>query len=367
MSIKTIFLVLILISSAYAADWVQVDVKHTWDRVPVFGNYCASTNQCLVRPSYNPANDNMPDKYWTGTTNSDKPKCITTGQYILDNYCDFGNWSSRTKLLAEQLITIAQSQTPADYSLYCDKAQEVLNRYQYSTTYGQVAPLIVGSCSMSTTLSAPCINNVCVLHYGTNTLVGTSLNHPIDGSKSILLALNESASLCNNAKNFDNDYDLCGNNIWYNHDVQSIIYGPIITSVPQSSANAQNVLRSSYSKLNNYVFTEVHNQAASITNYSLFNITPNYNRLYVAKKDNDFVYTFKVGPLGESQRDIAGWYFGNITLYPNICDNLFIRYGGNANCKQTANEVLIASQYYQTGIPGLVQQWNQTTRLRVIP
>lgn len=367
MSIKTIFLLLILATSAYAASWVQVDVRHTPNFIPDDGNFCTTANQCLICPSCNPANDNVPSKYWTGQTNNDKPKCILSGQYLLDDYCDLGKWSSRTKLLAETLLTVGLTQTPSDFSMYCDKPQEVLNRYQYTTTYAQVAPIVTGSCSMSQTMSRPCNNNVCVLHYGTNTLVGTSLNHPIDGTKSILNALNQPAAYCNSAKNNDGDYDLCGNNIWYNHDTESIIYGPIVTTIPQTSTAAQNILSSSYSKLNNYVFTEVHDAATSLFNYQQFNNTPNYKQTYIAKKGNSLFYTFKVGPWGGAQKEFAGWHLSNITLFPNICDTLFVPYGGNANCKQTTNEILTVSQYYQTGPAGLVQQWNQTTRLRVIP
>lgn len=368
MSIKTIFLLLILATSAYAASWVQVDVRHTPNFIPEQGNFCATTNQCLICPSCNPANDNFPDRYWTGQTNNDKPKCIMSGQYLLDDYCDLGKWSSRTKLLAETMITIGLSQTPSDFALYCDKPQEVLNRYQYTTTYGQVAPLVTGSCPMSTTMSRPCINNVCVLHYGTNTIVGTSLNYPIDGAdKSILKALNQPTSYCNSAKNFDNDYDLCGNNIWYNHDTQSIINAPVVTTIPQATTAAKNVLSSSYNQLNNYVFTEVHDVTSSLFNYELFNNTPNYKQVYVAKNGNKQFYTFKVGPLGAAQKEFAGWHITNIPLFSNICNNFFIPYGGNANCKQTTNEILTVSQYYQTGPSGLVQNWNQTTRLRVIP
>lgn len=359
-------ILLILSTQTLAADWVQVDTKYTWDRIPETGNFCATSNQCLVRASYNSQYDNQPEKFFSGNTNSEKPKCILTGQYILDNYCDF-DWTSRTKLIAEHLLTIGFSQTPDDFSLYCDTASAVLNRYQYSTTYGLVSPIVTGNCAMTPTKIAPCINNICVLHYGTNTVVGTSMNNNIDGQKSILSALNQPTSLCNGAKNFDSDYDLCGNNIWYNHDTQSIIYGPVITSVPTATTAAKNLLSSKHTELKNYVFNEVHNPSVSQYNYTLFGVPPNYKQFYFAQSGNTQIYTFKTSAFGESQRDISGWKLQDITMPSNACDNIFIRYGGNANCKQDENEILIAAQYIPLGTPSLAQNWNQTVLLRVIP
>ena len=82
-------------------------------------SFCIEDNQCLVDPNGNFEDNNNPEL---------DPQCITDGQYINDNYCENGIWTSRTKYIALQFLDIARGN---DYTIFCDEAQKTLNELKY--------------------------------------------------------------------------------------------------------------------------------------------------------------------------------------------------------------------------------------------
>ena len=134
----------LLVPVVYGADWVEVSIRQDWQRKSI--GFCKQTNQCLVSNAFNEAWDNFPDRYWSEQSNNNKPKCINNMQFIEDNYCDMGSWSSRTRQVATQLLSIALSQNPTNFSLYCDDYDKVFNRYVYRTDYGAVTSFLGEFC-----------------------------------------------------------------------------------------------------------------------------------------------------------------------------------------------------------------------------
>jgi len=344
---KLIFLaalLILLIPAVYSADWVEVSIRQDWQRKSI--GFCKQTNQCLVSNAFNEAWDNFPDRYWSELSNDNKPKCITDGQYIEDNYCDMGAWSSRTRLVATQLLALALDKTPTNFSLYCDDYQEVLNRYDYRTDYGPVTSFMDKFCSQpGNRFIRNCMNSVCVLKYGGNVAFGTSINTEINGAKSPLEALNISAATCDNAINNDKDYDPCAYGVWYNHDTRGIVYAPGIITLPAPAPSTQAFFLTPYDKLKDYVFTYVHKPDIAQYNYTFFNSTPQFKQIYIAKDDIDFVYSFKQKNITLSQIDYAGWYFSNIFLPEDTCDRVIKSYDSRANCEEqpSATEFYIAA------------------------
>ncbi len=339
-----VLVVLALAVNAQQADWYgPLNSVNTWDYKQK--GFCPKQDNCLVS----------------------RLKCINTSQWILDNYCDSGTWTSRTKLIATQLLALAQSQSPANYSIYCDSYDAVLNEYAYNSEYGPVTSFIRKFCVQpGTTKTEDCVNNICVMRYGNNVAFGMSINTDISGTKSPLQALDLSRTDCDNVKNTDGDYDSCGSNAWYNHDTQSILYSTI-TTMPAITQATTNALQEPYNKLKDYVFNYVHNPDVSQYNYTFFNTTPLFNQLYLAKEAADLLYSFKQTNITTTQIDYAGWYFSNINLPDDTCSRIIKNYDGRANCEQQPSETdfyIAAHKTPQTRFDtrkSIVDAWRDTT------
>jgi len=314
---------LIVLTPALAqqADWVgPVTSKDTWDYKSK--GYCPRTDRCFMG----------------------RLGCLNSTQYVLDNYCENGSWSTRTKLVAQQLLALALSESPTNYALYCNSYDAALNEYAYNTAYGSVTSFLSKFCTIGNRVEN-CANNVCVLKYGSDVAFGMAINTDISGTKSPLQALNISKTACDNEKNTDGDYDSCGSNAWYNHNTQSIIYAKE-SSLPTITTTTQNTLLDPYNKLNNYVFTYVHNPDVPQYNYTSYNITPKFDQVYIAKDGTDFLFSFRHGNITKAQKDYAGWYFANIDLPGDACDRIIKRYDDRANCEQQPSE----TEFYITAL-----------------
>lgn len=339
--------------------------QHNWDRTS--SGQCSQPTQCLVSNANNPAFDNQPDRYWSQNEPANKPKCIANRQYIADHYCDNGEWSSRTKLIAEQLLSIALQQSPNDYALACDRPELVLNRYTYPTSYGPAVSFLKRFCLMPGSQTVGnCANNACVLRYGQNVAIGLSSNTDISGDKSPLHALNQSSTLCDNAKNTDNDYDACGSNTWYNHDTESIIHAPGLSNMPAPRSRAAELITQPYDTIKDYALTVVQQPNIPQIDYSFFAITPHFNQLLIAQRDRARVYAVKQDDMTPAQTDYAGWQFSDIEMPPNTCTRFIKRYDQRALCEQqpSQDEFLIAA-YSTATTPGrnLVAIWRDLAQV----
>ena len=367
-----IFITLLLATAAYAADWKEVTVKHTWDRRST--GFCKEPNQCLVSNGYNESWDNFPDRYWTEIINQNKPKCINNTQHISDNYCDNGIWSSRTKLVATQLLAIALNTTPSNFSLFCDTYDDVLNRYAYNTDYGTVTSFINVLCLQpGNKRSDICVNNICVIRYGQKAAFGMAVNTEINGAKSALQALNMSPDECDIAIDNDGKYDPCGNDVWYNHNTKSIIYAPGVDLLPETTSSTNDFFMLPYNKLKDYVFTVVHKPDIVRYNYTFFNLPPQFQQVYIAKDDLDFVYSFRQKNITLSQITYAGWYFSNIKLPADTCSRIIKRYDSWANCEEqpTPTEFYIAAHRTPPTKTdqrvSIVDAWEEMEKIRISP
>ena len=184
-------------------DWVESKIKYTWDRYSY--GYCPREDQCLVNPGGNPDTYDVTDyEYttlkrdyatqgiyggldeWYVDKNDQSPICIDNDQYIGDNYCENGVWSSRTKYVATQLLNYASS--TEDYTLFCDNYWRALNKYKdISLPTGDLEMYLEQQCKNPDVRDDPilCTNKICVLKYydyrhGEHIIFGVTLNAPIN-------------------------------------------------------------------------------------------------------------------------------------------------------------------------------------------
>ncbi|MGC8929046.1 MAG: hypothetical protein ACP5OZ_00750, partial [Candidatus Woesearchaeota archaeon] len=99
-----------------------------WDGVSV--GCCLSAGQCLVS-SGGDVGKHLASDYFSAVSVSDLPRCVDSGEFIGDFYCDGGVWSSRTKFVALALLNFTRERNVGDYSLFCDSPDVVGNFLDY--------------------------------------------------------------------------------------------------------------------------------------------------------------------------------------------------------------------------------------------
>jgi len=183
-------------------DWSRSTLLFTPDKRD--SGFCPNQGQCLFNINGDSRDNNNPDG---------RPQCISNGQFKNDDYCENGNWTSRTKFIALQFIVIAGAN---DHIILCDSADNTLNNLNYLIE-GQLAETLVTSDKT---------NNFCTLSINDIVLIGTSFNKPITDPDIISFLQLIGVDNCNTAA-LDNDgqFHPCNNNkAFYNIGLNSLIY-----------------------------------------------------------------------------------------------------------------------------------------------
>ena len=179
----------------YTADGTTYNISGT-NRRCVDGNWTVALER---KCDYNNDQCGFPDnssQCFISTGNYSE-----SGDYFLDHFCENGEWTTRTKLVALELLSIAHNSSyPDNFTLFCDDYDKALNDYSYTVAYdgdpsgqawnylqGYDAPHAAYECEQGNLDF--CVNKMCVLRYYENNLVGNpsprvafgvSLNQPIE-------------------------------------------------------------------------------------------------------------------------------------------------------------------------------------------
>ncbi|MBI3035170.1 hypothetical protein HYY71_02505 [Candidatus Woesearchaeota archaeon] len=182
--------------------WEQAEIRTSVDGSA--SGYCPERMQCLVN-------------VFEGNETS---QCINNGQYVEDNLCENGQWSSRTKLLALKLLKMKSG----DFTLFCDKKENTLNNLQYLTGSNDIVANVLSDLET---------NNFCVLKNGNRVIAATSINKDLDDIPDNSLAILGVTS-CDNALIDDGQYHSCDstNKAWFNKQLKSFIYSAAAITVP---------------------------------------------------------------------------------------------------------------------------------------
>ena len=217
-------------------NWTLSIRRYAWDFSQ--SGFCPTITQCLVDPAGNASLNNQPETY---DPTIDIPQCIETRQFIEDHYCFNGTWTSRTKLIALQLLDIVnKTGDEFNYTLFCDNYKNALAVYDYLSIEDYLRgklfampPISIYTCSDNMNYVMPCVNNFCVLKYtdrssGEQKVVfGTSLNKPINDSEfSFLRTLDQKSDYCSDLIGTGSNFTKCSNdpNIWYSDAINSVIF-----------------------------------------------------------------------------------------------------------------------------------------------
>ncbi|MBU0461154.1 MAG: carbohydrate binding domain-containing protein [Nanoarchaeota archaeon] len=176
------------------------------------------------------------------------------GAYSEDFYCYQGNWTTRTKAIALQLLELAGEGD--DYTLFCDKMKNALSTAEDNITYrGLLFPDTEQSMlsTMFFTEDYNYFNEFCVLRKNDRVIVGTSLNE-INLTEKIEFAGKTysflqvikgptagSDTYCDDAALLtDGRFHPCGgsdSDIWYNPSLNSVVF----TMIKQDAGSKHNI------------------------------------------------------------------------------------------------------------------------------
>lgn len=255
--------------------------------------------------------------------NTCKYGSIANTDYIGDDYCDAGTWTSRTKLIALQLLSLPTS--GSDYTLFCGNYDEVLN----FLGYGVKLPSPRGA-----DLYAEETNNYCVLNFGGRIAFGTSLNEEIDVSPNLnrvvpFIDVVGNEGDCDGATD-DGNYYKCSSNLWYNKKLKSAIYSKYSlgttasggTELPQPQS-AASTLDTPFSTLITTLETNL-DDTQKFSNSQLFDKKiKKFRNLYKSSKGGGSKIV--LGAMEDS--DIVIKYENFNTNISKIIDNYHERYG----------------------------------------
>lgn len=356
----------------FGSSWAPTTVKYTWNHFP--SGFCQRMSQCLVSNLYNESFDDNVDAYFENPDPSEKPKCIESGQYILDHYCLNGQWSSRTRLLAEQLLAIASARGQNRYELYCNSYDNVLNEYDYFNEYVFVPESLRYYCERGG-MNIPCANQFCVLQYDEGVVVGATSNVPVnDPEHGLLLAFNKSSTHCAGVAGAG--FDSCGDGLHYDPALNALVLAPFTGSLPSPNAQVRGFFDILRQNVVDYAFGYVHNQNECADNYQFMNYSVDFDRVFVARNNDAFVFSYRDGPVGEQSVDYAGWHFYNVDVPQNACAQFFKKPGWDprVHCETQP----FADEFFVLSFKGpacwgaqqrsVVDEWSPFTGgLRVVP
>jgi hypothetical protein len=323
--------------SLSGADWLEVPVRFSWDLA--MSGFCAQGTQCLVHLQGNPDYDGNLERWYTATAQNnpgDGPRCLNATQYANDFVCENGNWSTRTRQVALQLLELGRS--AEEFTLFCDTYDRALNQYHYLLQNTPVESYLDRSCFILGT-SVPCVNTLCVLKTTDGVVLGASLNVPLnDTSKSFLKALDKSTTLCNSVSKTAAVFAKCRENepLWFNPAINSIIWLQSGT-LPAADPGTSSLLTQPLATLSQHVMKFLHQKNNAAMNFEYFPRTRLFNRFYLAQKGAKSVFGFletglrpEVDPV---PIDYIGIRYENIDLGQNPCLNVIKRYDSKAFCE----------------------------------
>ncbi|MDP3640674.1 MAG: hypothetical protein Q8R53_05775 [Nanoarchaeota archaeon] len=211
-----------------AGEWTYQPKKTNWRGVEGF---CSAQNECFVSSEGSSA-VTAPQLFANGY-GADFPNCINDGEVLIDNYCQEGNWMSRTQAVAGRLFEVADGK---EYVLYCTDYQTALVTLDVGDLYPGGDPnqfSSVPSCfsDLNSQLSPEenkCINNVCILQYKEGnewkTAFATTVNKPITDENSFLNALGVNPESCTGSASGFVKCTVDGADVWYAQDLQAVAY-----------------------------------------------------------------------------------------------------------------------------------------------
>ncbi len=307
-------------------QWVDTPRRFDWNSEKQ--GFCRTEKQCFVlssalgaNPLVTGSNRNLlinPEAVATFTPIAEKktyfdkqsptklPQCLNSGDYIMDNYCDNGVWTSRTKFLAADLLALGE--IDEEYSLYCTSPASAL--LEFDDQHNKILGDPSGRLGTGTLLSSgeetftcfttaekseeqrlipdqknTCVNSICILKNKEGKVVfGTTANHALDNDITFVDALKLNKQSCLTSTTTENEYAVCikeaGKNLWHHPEKNIIIFSKELDSLQGS------LLDRLLEFLGGFLGREAEPSAASVFTKD----AENFHDIYLLKKSDKEVH-----------------------------------------------------------------------------
>ncbi|MFH0979039.1 MAG: hypothetical protein V1837_07110, partial [Candidatus Woesearchaeota archaeon] len=336
-------------------SWDTPPVKYSWNKK--YSGFCPAKTQCLVDPKGVSANNGLPQKYVSDSSHQSNPQCINNSQFISDFYCDNGNWTTRTKFLASQLLGFAGS----DFTLHCGSYYLALNKYDYTlhpdgtythprqdcrdlgTDEAIIYQVYFGKLQKPgcvTNCTGNCTANFCVLNSNGKTLVGAVLNQQVDSQYYPFTDLLGNSISCPNHA-LDGNYHSCSTNrVWYNAKYQTVIFS-------NSEFNLGGSLFQQLQSWINSLITYLSGKG-TLDRYPFITANPKLQNVYYDKHGSREVFALLENDVfveGQPNQYISLTYQGFNT---NICDAFNVSYypqqENRYSCEKVGNNYRLVAE-----------------------
>lgn len=258
-------------------QWTQAFLKRTPDESQE--GYCPEQSKCLLDPM----------------GKNESSQCVDSGNYFEDNYCENGEWSTRTKLLALKMLKLKGG----DYTLFCDNRENALNNLASLSSVN----------SNTNILAAIQTNKFCVLNAGGNVVVGASYNKDLKNITNIF------GVQCNpGAVQNDSQYHSCdaSKKLWINPGLKSFIYSPSSIIVPEEQNPTGSFQELILGPIRNVIEAIRRLISTPPVDESYLNALKKFDRIYMTQKGTRTI-----------RASMEGYVFKNIVAeYGNLDNDL---------------------------------------------
>lgn len=348
------------VNTQYVSEQYQIDA---------YCGTCPSPTQCMVEVTGNALNNNDPSKY-INRDNVNNPQCIESGQFIGDHYCENAAWTSRTKLVAAELLKIADNNGADDYTLFCDNYKKVLNNVDYNDIEKYFKGTRFNSLegATCTNIPFPCVNNICVLTYNPGfserTVMGISLNKPInDAENSFLKALDKAENYCNSPIASNNQYKLCKGDdftLWYSQGNSTLLFSKSeFTPNPSALDSFLTIVKNPILSL-----IDIFGVLSSERDLSFIKGAKDFNRIYISNIDGKSVQSIVETTTTTQNEFVAANYTG---FSSDVCKS-FDNYASSVNgiIGFSKCDKYLDSYYIVSDMQGILNAWpDLTSKIRI--
>ncbi|MBD3312876.1 PKD domain-containing protein, partial [Candidatus Woesearchaeota archaeon] len=307
---------------------------------------------------------------------TDTGMCVPDRNYTMDDYCNNGNWTTRTAIVAMNLLNLTKNLDRSSYTLHCDRFTRALNDPQYfvgSTPYNATEWIIgpqqvmgLYGCEIDCpTEDCPCLNNFCVLEYTDldsgerKVAFGVSTNLPIDSPSpnnyySLLNIIPESEityateddhfDFCDSVidsgedrymgcNRYDDPIQGTETEIWYNPDTASLIYSPDGITMGKTGFS-----KALYDFVTHPINTMINSLSNTDQTTHEFVQSHTFDRLYVNKKGAKSVTGFVDEETPEMQVMYKNFYTSICSIIDDMEDRLCLFGSGCIDCNPVVDD-----------------------------
>jgi len=291
------------------ASFVPLFSKETSDRKQF--EFCQQPTDCLVSAIGDYAKDGNVASFFDARSEKEKPHCIHDSQYVLDQYCQQGQWTSRTGVVAASLLSLQSGQ----FRLFCGLPEDVANRMDL-TVRNKLLSEYVRRCQIGQGLF-DCVNNFCMITYEGGSALGTSYNVDPSTPRGFLNALDFDANSCDGVQGFGKCTQKPGDGAAvYIDRARGLIFYVSDGKVPVINTDVRGVFDQEKNKIADYAKTQN-------PGFDIFRKIQLYRELYVARGNGREAFAFLERDVETPALDLFGVRYVNTRFEGPPCETYF--------------------------------------------